>query len=139
MHKGAKESMLQAWLAQLHDLARPAWPFLRSRPISTAAVSLGSQVVAQLLEVAPQALATALTTRTMSTNRGSSYSIPLRPSEAEDARDALATSAYSALLISPPRDGAGPSPNFHCCRASALLAPQAIKAPDCVSPSIPVG
>ena len=98
MHKGAKESMLQAWLAQLHDLARPARPFLRSRPISTAAVSLGSQVVAQLLEVAPQALATALTTRTMSTSRGSSYSIPLRPSEAEDARDALATSAYSALF-----------------------------------------
>ena len=71
---------------------------IKQAPVHKGAKESILQVVAQLLEVAPQALAAALSTRTMSTNRGSSYTIPLKPAEAEDARDALATAIYSAAF-----------------------------------------
>ena len=52
----------------------------------------------QLLQVVPQALHTALTSRLMVAQRGSSYSIPLKPAEAEDARDALATAIFCGIF-----------------------------------------
>ena len=67
-------------------------------PVAKGAKESSAQAVAQLLQVVPQALHTALTSRLMVTQRGSSYSIPLKPAEAEDARDALATAIFCGIF-----------------------------------------
>ena len=71
---------------------------VKQEAIAKGAKESRLQVVAQLLEVAPQALTQALSSRVLSTGRGSSYTVPLKVAEAEDTRDALATSIYAAIF-----------------------------------------
>ena len=54
--------------------------------------------VADLFKVGPQQLESALTTRKVSSGRGSSYTVPLTHSQCVDLRDALAKSIYSNMF-----------------------------------------
>jgi myosin heavy subunit len=73
-------------------------PFTAKDQCCEATPSSGVEMVAQLLQVELRTLTHSLTHRTISSGRGSSYTLPLTSSQCNDARDALSRAVYAGLF-----------------------------------------